>query len=72
MYRIIFLISSSLAMLCSALQVGEFASKAFVQRALRSPNTPSAVISFLSVVSWYPLERVWFRSYFWNECATLN
>ena len=40
-------------MLCSALQVGEFASKAFVQRALRSPNTPSAVISFFYGVDYY-------------------
>lgn len=53
MYRIIFLISSSLAMLCAALQVGEFASKAFVQRALRSPNTPSAVISFFYGIDYF-------------------
>ena len=37
---------SSLSMLSTALQVCEFASKAFVQRALRNPTTPSAVISF--------------------------
>lgn len=33
-------------MVSSALQVGEFASKAFVQRALKNPSTLSAVISF--------------------------